>query len=82
MLLLNNEEVEKALSPEEAILATEAIYRELAEGQAVNRARSQTYFPLESREHPGFQYRMKTQEGAGAEQRCLGAAHNLRHGGL
>ncbi len=66
MLLLNNEEVEKALSPEEAILATEAIYRELAEGRAVNRARSQTYFPLESRDHPGFQYRMKTQEGAGA----------------
>lgn len=66
MLLLNNEEVEKALSPEDAILATETIYRELAENRAVNRPRTQTYFPLQSREHPGFQYRMKTQEGAGA----------------
>ncbi len=65
-LLLNNEEVERALVPEEAITSTETIYRELAEGQAVNRARSQTYFPLESTEHPGFQYRMKTQEGGGA----------------
>lgn len=65
MLLLNNEEVEKALSPEEAIAATETIYRELAEEKAVNRARSQTYFPVESKDHPGFQYRMKTQEGAG-----------------
>lgn len=66
MLLLNNEEVEKALSPEDAIVATETIYRELAENKAVNRPRTQTYFPLESKEHPGFQYRMKTQEGAGA----------------
>ncbi len=65
MLLLNNEEVEKALTAEDAIASTEAIYRELAENRAVNRARSQTYFPVESREHPGFHYRMKTQEGAG-----------------
>ena len=66
-LLLTNEEVERALVPEEAITATETIYRELAEGKAVNRPRSQTYFPIESKEHPGFQYRMKTQEGAGAD---------------
>jgi len=65
-LLLTNEEVERALVPEEAITATETIYRELAEGKAINRPRSQTYFPLESEEHPGFKYRMKTQEGAGA----------------
>ena len=62
-LLLNNEEVEQALSPQEAIAATESIYRELAEGKALNRARSQVYLPAESREHPGFHYRMKTQEG-------------------
>jgi alanine dehydrogenase len=64
-LLLSNEEVERALVAEEAIAATECICRELAEGKAVNRPRSQTYMPVESREHPGFRYRMKTQEGSG-----------------
>ncbi len=64
-LLLNNDDVERALTPEDAIAATECIYRELAEGKAVNRPRSQTYMPVESREHPGFRYRMKTQEGSG-----------------
>ncbi|HLH45081.1 MAG TPA: ornithine cyclodeaminase family protein [Bryobacteraceae bacterium] len=64
-LLLNNDEVERALTPPDAIAATECIYRELAEGLATNRPRSQTYMPVESREHPGFRYRMKTQEGAG-----------------
>lgn len=62
-LLLNNEEVEKALLPQEAIAATESIYRELSEGKALNRPRSQVYLPAESKEHPGFHYRMKTQEG-------------------
>ena len=63
MLLLTNEDVEQALTPQDAIAATESIYRELAEGKALNRARSQVYLPAESREHPGFHYRMKTQEG-------------------
>src|SRR5580658_8369250 len=67
MILLNNDEVEQALTPQDAIRSTETIYRELAEGQAINRPRSQTYFPAESNEHPGFRYRMKTQEGSGAE---------------
>lgn len=62
-LLLNNEEVEQALDPQDAISATESIYRELAEGTAINRARSQTYLPGQSKEHPGFQYRFKSQEG-------------------
>ena len=62
-LLLSNEEVEQALTPRDAIIATENIYRELAEGKALNRARSQVYLPAESKEHPGFHYRMKTQEG-------------------
>ena len=65
-LLLNNDDVERALTPEDAIAATECIYRELAEGKAINRPRSQTYMPVESKEHPGFRYRMKTQEGSGA----------------
>jgi alanine dehydrogenase len=63
-LLLTNEEVERALTPEEAIAATECIYRELDEGKAINRPRSQTYMPVESKEHPGFRYRFKSQEGA------------------
>jgi alanine dehydrogenase len=63
MILLTNEEVEQALTPQDAIAATESIYRELAEGTALNRPRSQVYLPAESRENPGFKYRMKTQEG-------------------
>ncbi len=65
MILLNNAEVEQALTPQDAISSTETIYREFAEGRAINRPRSQTYFPAESREHPGFKYRFKSQEGAG-----------------
>jgi hypothetical protein len=64
-LLLNNDEVERALTPEDAISATECIYRELAEGKAMNRPRSQVYMPVESTEHPGFHYRFKSQEGSG-----------------
>ena len=65
MLLLNNEEVEQALTPQDAIASTETIYRELAEGKAINRPRSQTYFPADSKENPGFKYRFKSQEGSG-----------------
>ncbi len=66
-LLLTNEEVERALTPQDAIAATECIYRELAEGHAVNRPRSQTYMPVESKEHPGFCYRFKSQEGSSVQ---------------
>src|SRR5256885_15545973 len=66
-LLLTNEEVEQALTPQDAISATESIYKELAEGKALNRPRSQVYLPAESREHPGFHYRMKTQEGGSVD---------------
>jgi ornithine cyclodeaminase/alanine dehydrogenase-like protein (mu-crystallin family) len=62
-LLLNNEEVEKALTPADTIAATESVYRELAEGVAFNRPRSQVYLPAESKENPGFRYRFKSQEG-------------------
>src|SRR5207302_6447157 len=61
--LLNNEEVEKALTPADTISATENVYRELAEGSAFNRARSQVYLPVESKANPGFRYRFKSQEG-------------------
>jgi ornithine cyclodeaminase/alanine dehydrogenase-like protein (mu-crystallin family) len=65
-LLLTNEDVERAVSHGEAMSATEAILRELAEGRAINRPRTQTYMPVESKEHPGFRYRFKSQEGGGA----------------
>jgi alanine dehydrogenase len=67
MTLLSNDEVEQALTPQDAITSTETIYRELAEGKAINRPRSQTYMPVESKEHPGFRYRFKSQEGSGVE---------------
>jgi ornithine cyclodeaminase/alanine dehydrogenase-like protein (mu-crystallin family) len=65
-LLLNNEEVEKALTPADTITATEKVYRELAEGAAFNRPRSQVYLPVESKANPGFRYRFKSQEGGSA----------------
>ena len=64
-LLLSNEDVERALTYQDALLATEAILRELADGQAINRPRTQTYMPVESGAHPGFRYRFKSQEGGG-----------------
>lgn len=62
-LLLSQDDVRQALTVEAALEATEAIYRELGAGEAVNRARSQTYLPNESVDHPGFRYRFKSQEG-------------------
>src|SRR5215813_13756388 len=62
-LLLSNADVEKAITPQDTIDATEQVYRELAEGVALNRPRSQVYLPAESRKNPGFQYRFKSQEG-------------------
>jgi alanine dehydrogenase len=67
MILLSNDDVEKALTPQDAITATETIYGELAEGNAINRPRSQTYMPVESKNNPGFKYRFKSQEGSGVD---------------
>jgi ornithine cyclodeaminase/alanine dehydrogenase-like protein (mu-crystallin family) len=67
MLLLTNNEVEQALVPEEAIAATESIYREIAQGKAINRPRTMTYLPTHSKANPDFQYRCKSQEGGSAE---------------
>jgi hypothetical protein len=64
-LLLSNDDVDKALNHEDALSATEAILGELAQGQAINRPRSQTYMPVESKANPGFKYRFKSQEGGG-----------------
>ena len=81
-LLLSNEEVDRALTHADAIAATEAIFLELAKGKAINRPRTQTYMPVESKEHPGFKYRFKSQEGGGVGERRVGAAHHLGHGGF
>jgi alanine dehydrogenase len=62
-LLLDQDDVRRALTVDSAMEVTEAAYRELAHGEAVNRARSQTYMPVESEDHPGFRYRFKSQEG-------------------
>ena len=62
-LLLDNAEVERALTIDMALEATEAIYAELGRGEALNRPRTQTYLPVESSSQPGFRYRFKSQEG-------------------
>ncbi len=62
-LVLTNADVEALLTPRACIEPLEQAYRELALGQAANRARSHTYFPVESAAHPGFNYRFKSQEG-------------------
>jgi alanine dehydrogenase len=64
-LLLSNEDVSRALTHEDALSATETILLELANGHAINRPRTQTYMPSESKENPGFKYRFKSQEGGG-----------------
>ena len=66
-LLLSNEDVALALTHADALAATEQILRELARGEAINRPRSQTYMPVESKTNPGFRYRFKSQEGGGVE---------------
>lgn len=44
-LILNNDEVQKALDPYECLAACEDGYRELASGRAVNRPTTQSYLP-------------------------------------
>lgn len=64
--IINNQEVESLLTMEGCLEVIEAAYRQLGEGKAINRPRSHTYFPAESKRWPGFNYRFKSQEG-GAE---------------
>jgi alanine dehydrogenase len=60
MLILNNEEVSELLSMEKCLKALEAAYKELSEGTAVNRPRSDLYLPGTS---TGGIYCFKTMEG-------------------
>ena len=44
-LILNNEEIQQILNPEDCLQAMEEAYRELAVSQAVNRPTSHSYLP-------------------------------------
>src|SRR5439155_21511182 len=59
-LLLTNDEVEQVLDMPTALAALEPVYRQLAEGRAVNRPQSQSYLPGP---FPGSSYCLKTVEG-------------------
>lgn len=61
--VLNNAEVERLLDMKTSLAAIEEAYRALGEEKAINRPRSHTYFPTESKRWPGFRYRFKSQEG-------------------
>jgi ornithine cyclodeaminase/alanine dehydrogenase-like protein (mu-crystallin family) len=61
--VLNNAEVESLLDMRACLEAMEDAYRDLGLNQAINRPRSHTYFPTQSKRWPGFNYRFKSQEG-------------------
>lgn len=61
--ILNNAEVESLLDMRSCLDAMEDAYRQLGSNKAINRPRSHTYFPAESKTWPGFNYRFKSQEG-------------------
>lgn len=61
-LLLSNDDVEQVLDMPGALAALEPVYRDLAQGRAVNRPQSQTYLPGPL---PGSSYCLKTVEGGG-----------------
>lgn len=61
MLILDNDDVEKVLDVNSCIEALEDAYRALADGTAVDRARTQTYVKLPE---PESFYCLKTMEGA------------------
>jgi alanine dehydrogenase len=60
MMILNNDEVSALLSMENCLRHLEAAYKELAEGAAVNRPRSDLYLPATT---SGGVYCFKTMEG-------------------
>ena len=63
MRIIDNDIAEQLLTPRECIDSLEVAFRELAQGRAHNRPRNHTYFPVEDPDHPGFQFRFKSQEG-------------------
>ncbi|MBF8254803.1 MAG: ornithine cyclodeaminase [Deltaproteobacteria bacterium] len=61
--VLNNAEVESLIDMRACLEAMEDAYRDLGSNRAINRPRSHTYFPTQSKRWPGFNYRFKSQEG-------------------
>jgi len=61
--ILSNADVESVLDMRSCLEAMEDAYRQLGSNRAINRPRSHTYFPAESKTWPGFNYRFKSQEG-------------------
>jgi ornithine cyclodeaminase/alanine dehydrogenase-like protein (mu-crystallin family) len=68
MIILNNEEVSELLSMESALRHLESAYKQLSEGEAVNRPRSDVYLPGAS---SGGVYCFKTMEGALTRERVV-----------
>ena len=60
MMILNNEEVSELLSMQNCLRHLESAYKELSEGSAVNRPRSDLYLPATT---SGGVYCFKTMEG-------------------
>lgn len=63
MRILSNEDVQQVLTAEDCMVALEMAYKEYTLGQAANRPRNHTYFPVMDERFPGFQFRFKSQEG-------------------
>ena len=61
MLLLDNTDIERAVTLEGCLSALEQMYRAVAAGDAVEGTRSQTHVPLDE---PGIGYCLKTMDGA------------------
>lgn len=61
MLILTNEEIEQLLTAEACLEALEVAYREMGEGRAINRPRSDMYMPTPD---PETYYVFKTMAGA------------------
>jgi ornithine cyclodeaminase/alanine dehydrogenase-like protein (mu-crystallin family) len=68
MMILNNEEVGALLSMKNCLRHLEAAYRELADGAAVNRPRSDLYLPTTG---SGGVYCFKTMEGALSREKVV-----------
>jgi ornithine cyclodeaminase/alanine dehydrogenase-like protein (mu-crystallin family) len=68
MMILNNEEVGALLSMENCLRHLESAYKELAEGEAVNRPRSDLYLPATT---SGGVYCFKTMEGGLSREKVV-----------
>jgi ornithine cyclodeaminase/alanine dehydrogenase-like protein (mu-crystallin family) len=62
-LVVGNEDVEQVLTLDDCFEVVETAYREMADGRAVNRARSHTYLPTS---RPDVAYCLKSMEGGAA----------------